>query len=52
MLCSPDTRRNARILHDEYPVILDALILHIFRKLAACMMLGFNLSNISFVMLL
>jgi hypothetical protein len=33
MLCSPDTRRNARILHDEYPVILDALILHIFRKL-------------------
>ena len=33
MLCSPDTRRNARILHDECPVILDALILHIFRKL-------------------
>ena len=33
MLCSPDTRRNSSILHDEYPVILDALILHIFRKL-------------------
>jgi hypothetical protein len=32
MLCSPDTRRNSSVLYDEYPVILDALILHIFRK--------------------